>query len=72
MRKQIAGCALAIAALVAGCGSGESGGNSAGKTQGTPSSTSPSATRPAIVGRWQTLRTCQGLLAALRKAGIPE
>jgi hypothetical protein len=58
---------LVTAGFVAGCGSEDA------KTAQSPSTTpqSTSSARPAsIVGRWEVLRTCQGMVEALDRAGL--
>ena len=36
----------------------------------TPAGASPGATRSSIVGRWETVKTCQGDVASARLAGL--
>lgn len=58
---------LVAAGLIVGCGSDDS------ETAKAPSPTPQSKSRPrpaSIVGRWEVLRTCQGMVQALDQAGL--
>jgi hypothetical protein len=56
---------LVIGGLVVGCGSDDS------ETAEAPTPKATSSPQPAsIVGRWEVLRTCDGMVAALDAAGL--
>ena len=60
---------LVIGTLVLGCGSEES------ETAQPPSPTTQTTSGPraaSIVGRWEVLRTCEGMVKAVEEAGLPE
>ena len=64
----VAGAAvLSFGSAIAGCGSGDSDTTQAG----SPTAEATSTTRPAsIVGRWEVLRTCEGMVKAADEAGL--
>jgi hypothetical protein len=58
---------LVIVGLVVGCGSDDSDTTQAP----SPEAEATTSTRAAsIVGRWEVLRTCDGMVKALREAGL--
>ena len=58
---------LGVALLVAGCGSAD---DKSARVTPTPNASAPASS--TLVGRWELVRTCQGLKDAARAANVPQ
>lgn len=63
MRSRVWPMLVVAAGLAGGCGTSQASGGA------VRAATRP-VSRSALVGRWETRRTCQGLVQALRNAGL--